>query len=150
MYLLVIEDLFTKWIECQPFRRAVGPKIAESLEELIFSRWGAPKVLVTDNGTAFANRVIDRGSRYGIWLPPHDYTPYHQQANPVERVNRIIKTVIVQYIEENHRDWDLHIAHFRFAFNTAYHSSTQATPAFLNFGRNPLPTRCLKNVAEVT
>jgi len=36
-YLLVIQDLFTKWIECRALRSATGPKIKESLEDLILS-----------------------------------------------------------------------------------------------------------------
>jgi len=57
-YLLVIQDLFTKWIECRALRAATGPKIREALENLILSRWGTPKVLLTDNGTEFINNVM--------------------------------------------------------------------------------------------
>ncbi|KMQ86252.1 reverse ribonuclease integrase, partial [Lasius niger] len=52
-YLLVIQDLFTKWIECKTLRSATGPKIRQALEDLIISRWGTPKFLLTDNGTEF-------------------------------------------------------------------------------------------------
>ena len=30
--------------------------------------------------------------------------PYYAQANPVERVNRTIKTMITSYLENNHGD----------------------------------------------
>ncbi|KAL6418025.1 hypothetical protein ACFW04_011263 [Cataglyphis niger] len=45
--------------------------------------------------------------------------------------------MITAFIEQYHRDWDLHLAEFRFAYNSAYHTSLQATPAFLNLGREP-------------
>ena len=31
---------------------------------------------------------------------------YHPQANPVERVNKILKTMIVSFIKKDHREWD--------------------------------------------
>ena len=40
---------------------------------------------------------------------------------------------------ETHDRWDEHLHEFVFAYNTAEHSSTGISPAFLNYGRNPLP-----------
>lgn len=57
-YILVIQDLFTKWVECKPLRASAGCKIGEALEELVISRWGASKFLLTDNGTEFLNKII--------------------------------------------------------------------------------------------
>ncbi|XP_066600140.1 uncharacterized protein [Prorops nasuta] len=143
-YVLVIQDYFTKWVELCALRRATGPKIRDAFHEMIVSRWGTPKVLLTDNGTEFVNRVIDVLCRdFGIY---HSTTPpYHPQANPVERVNRVIKTMIVAFLKENHREWDNHLADFRFAFNTARHSTLGLGPAFLNFGRELSPIECIRN-----
>ncbi|XP_076656370.1 uncharacterized protein LOC143361015 [Halictus rubicundus] len=146
-YLLVIQDLFTKWIECCPLRRATGPKISEALDDLIFSRWGTPEVILTDNGTEFVNRAIqDLASSRGIATTTTP--PYHPQANPVERVNRVLKTMIVSYIGKDHRNWDQNLSSFRFAYNTAYHSALQSSPAFLNFGREPRPRTCRRAEGE--
>ncbi|KMQ86147.1 reverse ribonuclease integrase [Lasius niger] len=57
-FILVIQDLFTKWIECYPLRKTTGKKIREILDETIVNRWGAPHVLLTDNGTEFINRKL--------------------------------------------------------------------------------------------
>ncbi|XP_008204128.1 uncharacterized protein LOC103315702 [Nasonia vitripennis] len=68
----------------------------------------------------------------------HSYSPpYHPQANPVERVNRTIKREIAAFTEENHRAWDEHISEIAFSFNTAVHEATGASPAMMNFGRQP-------------
>lgn len=100
-YVLVIQDLFSTWVECCPLRKATGVKIKEALEELVFSRWGTPEVLLTDNGTEFVNRSLwALAEEYGIC---HATTPpYHPQANPVERVNRVLKTMIVSFIKSDH------------------------------------------------
>jgi len=39
--------------------------------------------------------------------------------NPVERVNRILKTMISQYMGQNHWWWNEHPPQFQFAYNTA-------------------------------
>ena len=151
-YLLVIQDLFTKWVECKALRAATGPKIREALEELVISRWGTPKVLLTDNGTEFVNRIIREFAEENR-ITHTTVPPYHPQANPVERVNRILKTMIIAFIEKDHREWDMHLADLRFAYNTAFHSSLGTSPAFLNLGRELLPKELLrerdKDVTEV-
>ncbi|KMQ87492.1 retrovirus-like pol polyprotein [Lasius niger] len=137
-YLLLIQDLFTKWIECCPLRKANGKKIREAIAYLVINRWGTPRVLLTDNGTEFVNRDLKAlAEEFGIARVT--VPPYHPQANPVERVNRVVKTMMTAFLEHDHRDWDIHLAEFRFAYNTAFHTSLQATPAFLNFGREPPP-----------
>lgn len=79
--------------------------------------------------------------------------PYHPQANPVERVNRVLKTMIVSYIKKDHRAWDENLSEFRFAYNTAFHSSLGTSPAFLNLGRELEPVNSLSrrsnNAVEV-
>uniref|UniRef100_A0A6V7IRE4 Integrase catalytic domain-containing protein n=1 Tax=Bracon brevicornis TaxID=1563983 RepID=A0A6V7IRE4_9HYME len=52
------------------------------------------------------------------------------------------------FVESDHRTWDKHLHDFQFAYNTAYHDSLQARPAFVNFGREPLPAVSLKRELE--
>ncbi|KMQ84891.1 reverse ribonuclease integrase [Lasius niger] len=100
-YILVVQDLFTKWVECFALRAANGKKICEVLEEVL-SRWETPRFVLTDNGTEFVNETIQAfATEHGIThtiIPP-----YHLQANPVERVNRVLKTMIVAFLERSSR-----------------------------------------------
>ncbi|XP_028982476.1 serine/arginine repetitive matrix protein 2-like [Diachasma alloeum] len=52
------------------------------------------------------------------------------------------------FMEGDHRRWDTHLHKFRFAFNTVEHSSIQTSPAFANFGRNPLAAVSLRRELE--
>ena len=136
-YLIVFQDLFTKYIELVPLRSANGNTVKKAFIELIMTRWGVPRVLLTDNGTEFVNKVTeDLAEEFGF----HHSTipPYYAQANPVERVNRVLKSMIISFLGQDHRDWDLYVYEFRFAYNTASHSSSKLSPTFLNFGRDPL------------
>ena len=44
--------------------------------------------------------------------------------------------MITSFIEKDHRDWDLHLDEFHFAYNTAVHSSLKVSPAYLNSSRD--------------
>lgn len=142
LYVLVMQDLFTKWVECVPLRSATGKKIKESFQELIINRWGTPQVLHTDNGTKIINSIV-RLLTAEFNIVHTTSPPYHPQTNPVERVNRVLKTMIVSFINNDHRTWDEHLSDFRFAYNTAHHSSIETSPAVINLGRNPKPTNML-------
>lgn len=146
-YVLVIQDLYTKWIELCPLRRATGATIRKAIEDLVINRWGTPKVLVTDNGTEFVNKDIKALTEI-TGMRQTTTPPYHPQANPTERVNRTLKMMIRAFLDADHREWDMHLQAFRFAYNTAHHSSINATPAFANFGREPEPAISLKRDLE--
>lgn len=112
-YLLVIQDQMTKYVELVPLRKATGQTIRESLLEFVYFRHGSPVTLITDNGTEFVNKEI---TALTTWASTTHVTtpPYHPQADPVERVNRTIKTMLRASMESDHRCWDDHLAEFRF------------------------------------
>lgn len=60
---------------------------------------------------------------------------YHPQANPTERVNRTIKSMLAIYVSDNHRLWDVNLSKIGYALRTAVHETTQQSPYFMNFGR---------------
>ncbi|KMQ91369.1 reverse ribonuclease integrase [Lasius niger] len=95
-----------------PFPPTTRKKIREMIDELIINRWDAPRILLIDNDTEFINRELQAlAEKRGI---AHSTVPsYHPQANPLERVNRVLKTMITAFIENDHREWDLHVTEFR-------------------------------------
>ncbi|XP_022828375.1 uncharacterized protein LOC111357800 [Spodoptera litura] len=99
--------------------------------------YGTPSVIVCDNGKQFvSNQFKDLVSEYGVKLW---YTPYyHPQANPTERVNKVIGSAIASYVEDNHKEWDKYIPHIGHAIRTSVHEVTGKTPAYLFFGRETI------------
>ena len=106
-------------------------------------RFGLPEVFHSDNGTEFKNAAIEKFLEERSVIHS-TISPYWARANPVERVNRTVKTMITSFIETNHKTWDAHIPALMFAYNTAVQESTGASPAFLNMGRNPVPPNTLR------
>lgn len=129
-------------------RTANDKKICEALKEVVL-RWDTPKLLLMNNGTEFVNQTLQSfASEHGITHTT--VPPYHPQANSVKHVNRILKTMIVAFLEWDSREWDKHLKDFRFAYNTAHHSSIGASPALLNLGRELEPSDTLRmNTTEV-
>ena len=141
-FLVVFQDRFTKWTQCRAIRRASAKAVTEALYEDIICRFGCPRTVITDNGTQFDSRTFNSLlADLGI---QHRFTPpYTPQANPVERANKTLKTMIAEFCEQDHRTWDQFLPELIFAINTARQESTGFSPAFLNFGRELDPPKCL-------
>ena len=53
-------DLFSRWIECTPIRKAKAQTIRREFNERDFLRFGLPEVFHTDNGSEFKNKAQDK------------------------------------------------------------------------------------------
>lgn len=136
-FILVVTDCFSKFTLLFPLRQSSATTIVRLLEEHVVLIFGAPRTLITDNGVQFHSKVFtDLMKAYEVHVA---YTSkYHPQANPVERVNRVIKTMLSAYTSSNHRQWDQYLAKVGCAIRTARHEVTGLTPNFINFGREIL------------
>ena len=132
--LLVMQDRLTKWIEVKPLRKATGVAIAQAIKEQIILKFGCPRVIISDNGRQFISKEF-RQVLADAKIEHRKTPPYSPQCNPVERVNRTLKTMIKQYIDTSQKTWDKYLGETTFAYNTAIHDSTGYSPAYLNFGR---------------
>src|SRR5579875_1392593 len=127
-YALVCVDGFSKYVIIQPIRDATAGHIADKLEKHVFSVFGAPSTIVTDNATSFRSNVIE--DLCAKWKVNHSFlSPYHPQTNLSERVNRILKPIIRSYLNEsNHNRWADNLHLFQLAINSAVHDSSGFSP----------------------
>jgi len=133
-HLLVVQDDLSKWVEMFPMREAKSKKVAEVLEDQLFCRSGAPKVIVTDNGSQFISKTMKILCKQ--WRIKHVFTsPYHPQPNQAERSNRNIVPMIAAFVENRHSSWDQHLQKFALALRTAVNETTKVTPSLLFLGR---------------
>jgi len=137
-WLFVLQDRFSKWVELVPLCRATADAVTQAITDRIILRHGRPNTILSDNGTQL--RSLHLEERSAAFQIKHLTAPvYAPHCNPVERTNRTIKTMVGQYVENDHRSWDEHLPALQFAFNTAVHDATDYTPAFLNHGRELTP-----------
>lgn len=58
--------------------------------------------------------------------------------NPTERVNRTVKTMVTQYLNDQQRTWDERLPEISLAINTSASETTGFSPAYLEQGRDRL------------
>lgn len=133
-WILIVEDVCSRWIELFALQNATGFECAKTLISEVFLRYGVPRRVLSDNGVQFISDVMQQVCHvFGI---SQTLTPkYHPQANPVERKNRDLKPQLAILVGQDHTTWDKHLPAIRFAMNSAITSSTGYTPAYLTFGR---------------
>lgn len=133
-YILSICDCFTKYTLLFPLRNATASSVVKNIEEHVFLIFGAPNKIITDNGVQFRSKLfVDKMAEYKVKI---SYTAnYHPQANPVERIHRVIKTMLTSYVSDNQKHWDKYLPKVAWALRSAKHEVTGQTPNFLTFGR---------------
>ena len=105
-WILVAIDYFTKWIEAIPTKNANHQAIIKFLNENIFTRFGCPIKLVTDNATNFrVEELVDMCESMGIQLV-HSTSYYPQGNGLAESSNKSLVRIIKKLLEDNKRNWD--------------------------------------------
>ncbi|CAL8085376.1 unnamed protein product [Orchesella dallaii] len=132
--ILCVVDHFTKWVELFAIRDAKAHTICKILEAEVFSRWGSPATLLSDNATNFRGKTFETLCR--SWNVKHKFTTtYHPQANMSERVNRNIRAILTSYVGNKHNRWDDYLPYVSLALRTAVSDTTGYSPSMLNLGR---------------
>ncbi|GKB60436.1 reverse transcriptase domain-containing protein [Tanacetum coccineum] len=101
----------------------------------LFSRFGAPRAIISDRGTHFCNDKFARVmSKYGV---THRLsTPYHPQTSgQVEVTNRGLKRILERTVGENRASWSDKLDDALWAFRTAYKTPIGCTPYKLVYGK---------------
>ena len=105
-WILVATDYFTKWIEAIPTRNANHTVIINFLQDNIFSRFGCPKRIITDNADVFKDRHLARMCEDTRVELVHS-TAYYPQGNGLaESSNKSLIRIIKKLLEDNKKSWD--------------------------------------------
>ena len=94
MYILLAVDYVLKWVEAIPIRTNDASVVVKFLRSHIFTRFGTPRALITDGGTHFCNKLVDKVlQKYGV--RHRTSLAYHSRVNgQVEVSNREIKSIM--------------------------------------------------------
>ena len=104
LYILLAVDYVSKWVEAIPTHTNDANVVAQFLHSYIFSRFGTPRSLNTDNGTHFCNKMIDKVlKKYGVGH--RRSLAYHPQLNLQGEVsNREIKSILEKTANSSRKD----------------------------------------------
>lgn len=132
--ILNVPDKFTKFPFLEPLKSATTVSVIDFLEKRIFSIFGIPEIIYTDNGVQFKSKMFKEFLEInGI---THFTTPiYTPQSNAAERVNRSVVAAIRAYIG-NHDEWDVHLQEISSALRSGHHQSIEMSPYFALFNQS--------------
>ena len=134
-YILTAMDYFTKWPEAYSLPNQEAETIVDALVEGMFSRFGAPEVIHTDQGRNFESRVF-KAMCEKLGSHKTRTTPLHPQSDGlVERFNRTLAQQLAIVTAKHQRDWDAHVPLVLMAYRSAAQDSTSCSPALLMLGR---------------
>ncbi|XP_025016786.1 uncharacterized protein LOC112538932 [Tetranychus urticae] len=137
-YIIVATDYFTRWVEMKAIAKKDTINTAKFLIENILCRHGCPKTIVSDQGRNF---IADTIKEIALFMNTKWQlsTTYHPQTNGMtERVNRTICEMLSHYCQETNRlRWSQILPLMNFAYNTSTNQSTQFSPFYLLYGREP-------------
>ena len=134
VFLLILTDYFSKWIEAAAFSQVRDKEVISFIHTNIICRFGIPSEIVCDNGTQF---VSDRTRQFcedrGIKLITS--TPRYPQANGLaESSNKTIINTIRKRLKSAKGRWVKELPSVLWANRTTPRNSTGQTPFSLVYG----------------
>jgi transposase InsO family protein len=100
----------------------------------IITRFGCPKVFMSDQGTHFINKTIEALTEE-FAVHHQKSTPYHpQEKGKVEAFNKILGIALTKIYSVNMDDWDLRVPIVLWAYRTTCKKLTMQTPFKLVYG----------------
>nr|GFA02343.1 reverse transcriptase domain-containing protein [Tanacetum cinerariifolium] len=125
-YILVAVDYLSKWVEAKALP-INGARVVVKFLKSLFSRFGTPKVIISDRGTHFCNDQFLRVmTKYEV---THRLSiAYHPQTSgQVEVTNRGLKRILERTMGENRASWSDKLEDALWAFRTAFKTSVERT-----------------------
>ena len=139
-YYLLVVDYFSKFVEVVTLPNLQSGTVISKLKSM-FSRFGIPKKIVTDNGTQFSSLEFKNFSEKWEFVHVTSSPLYPRSNGLAERFVQTVKRMFIKSSDDG-TEWQLALLNFR---NTPI-SGEKYSPAQLLMGRSlntRLPTRSL-------
>ena len=136
-YALTAIDQISKFAFAIPLKRQDEDTVTRKLKKHIFQKFGAPEILITDQGTNFMSRKAKHlYQQFGV---THRTTvPHHPQSNgECERLNQTLAIQLAIMGQSRQRDWDVEIDNVTYQYNSTIHRSTGYPPLQILIGKRP-------------
>ena len=135
-YILVIVDSYTRWPEAFPLKSQEAEEISKVLYREIFSRYGAPRALLSDRGQNFMSKLVTAICQMFQVTRLHT-SSYHPATNATcERLNSTLGQAMRAYCPNSNPDWPNCLPGILMAYRmTPATQSTSLSPYFMVFGQ---------------
>ena len=128
-WTLVYQDHLIKFVQLSPVTSKRAPEIAYQLLD-IFSIFGAPSILQSNNRREFVNSAITEPSAVWDGLKIMHGKPRHSQSQgSVERDNTDIEDLLMTWLQSNSTThWGHGLQFIQVTKNRAYHEGIKWSP----------------------
>ena len=135
VYILTVVDHFSKWAEAFAIPNHTAPTVANVLVSQVFSKFGTPKQILSDQGPEFESDLFKDLMKW-LEIDKIRCSPYKPSTNSVcERFHRTLNSMLAKVVRESQRDWDDRLPLVMAAYRASPHSSTGYSPNRLFLGR---------------
>jgi hypothetical protein len=103
VFILTATNYFSKWVEVVPLKHSTHDQVISFLENNIFSRFGLPLEIITENGPAFISTKL---TQFLAKLGVKNFTSsaYYPQGNgQTESTNKNLVRIVKRIIEDKPR-----------------------------------------------
>ena len=134
-YILLVQDQFTKWIECYAIPDQTAATVAHKIVYEFISRFGSPLTIHSDQGRNYESQLFHQVCNL-LEVKKVHCTPFHPQANGgVEAFNKTLLDMISMYVDKQQRNWDKYLPLLTSAYRSCEHASTGYSPNMMFLGR---------------
>lgn len=134
-FILLYQDHLTKFVLLKPLHSKTADEVAYHLLD-IFSTFGAPNIIHSDNGREFCNETIKTLCKMWADVKIVHGKPRHSQSQgSVERANQDIENMLATWMETNNTTkWSDGLRFVQAMKNRAYHEGIKCSPYEAMFG----------------
>ncbi|KAL0702240.1 hypothetical protein Bca4012_058362 [Brassica carinata] len=135
-YILVAVDYVSKWVEAIASPTNDSRVVVKMFKSNIFPRFGVPRVVISDGGSHFINKVFEgllkkNGVKHKV------ATPYHPQTSgQVEVSNKQIKGILEKVVGTKRKDWSAKLDDALWTYRTAFKTPLGTTPFNIVYGKS--------------
>ena len=124
-YIITMIEYLTTWVETTPVKDCSAETSTHFLFEQVITRFGCPRILISDQGIHFINSTIKAMTEeFGVYHKKS--TPYQPQANgTIEAFNKILENALTKICNVNRDGWVLKIPVVLWAYITTCKNLTR-------------------------
>ena len=135
IYILTAIDAFSRYLWCVPLKNKQALTVASALVDHVLLPQGSYNSLVTDQGGAFCNEILDCVTQL-LEIRKLRTTAYRPSSNGrVERVHRTLNSLLCKVVSENQVTWQDRLVGVTASYNAAFHEALGYSPYYVMYGR---------------